>query len=67
MDLQLAAVTRPCVDLADCQRAAQRAEDLLLQASYDHHLFGGRGRGLGLDAGRGDLAENVQHEVGSAR
>src|SRR5262249_35785307 len=57
VDLELAAVARAGVDLADRQRAAERSQNLFLQPGDHDSVEIGVRRGVGLDAGLRDLAE----------
>ena len=61
VDLELAAVARAGVDLADRQRAAERAQDLGVQALAHAQFVRGRRRRLGYDADLQDLAQGRDH------
>src|SRR5207244_13573478 len=61
VDFQLATVAGAGVNLADRQRAAERAKDFFLRARDDDVLTGRRWHGFGLDAGDCDLAEHGEH------
>ena len=65
VNLQLAAVARAGVHLADGQRAAERAQQFLLQPRDDDHVLRRRGRRFGLDSRPGNLMEYVEHRMTS--
>jgi hypothetical protein len=65
VDLELAGVAGAGVDLPDRQRAAEDAQDVVLQPRDAGRIGGRRGRILGLDAGDRDLLQDVQHGAGT--
>jgi hypothetical protein len=62
VDLELTAVTRAGVDVADAQRAAEHGTNVVLQAIADTQAFICLRRWLGDDADRCNLAKCFQHE-----
>ncbi len=64
VNLELAAIAGASIDMANAERAAQERTNAFLQVLAYAQAFICRGRWLGSDADRCDLAQGLQHECG---
>jgi hypothetical protein len=65
MRFELAGIAGAGIDVSNRERASERAQDFLLQTRNDGILGSWRRRWFADDAGAGDAAKDVEHDVRS--